>query len=99
MMIRDTSLEAYRTLANLNEKQKAVYNVIKSRQPIPDIQIAEILEWPINRVTPRRNELEKAKLIYSKKKVVTSTGRSAHAWVTTEPETFKVDAVGQFTFL
>ena len=95
--MRDTSLEAYRSLENLNEKQKTVYWTIKNRGPIADIQIAELLQWPINRVTPRRNELEKASLIHSKKKIKTSTGRSAHAWVVTKQG--KVNSMGQYTFL
>jgi predicted ArsR family transcriptional regulator len=79
-MIRDTSREAYNSLDRLNEKQKAVLQIIRKHQPCTDQQIAAILQWPINRVTPRRGELEKKGVIVDAGKTKTSSGRQAHVW-------------------
>ena len=79
-MIRDTSLEAYESLDKLNHKQKMVFDIIKNKQPCTDQQIAAYLGWPINRVTPRRGELEKGGVIVDAGKVMTASGRRAHCW-------------------
>jgi predicted ArsR family transcriptional regulator len=78
--MRDTSLEAYEKLTQVNQKQKLVLDAIKFLTPCTDQEIAQRLGWPINRVTPRRGELEKMKLIESHGKTKTSSGRSAHTW-------------------
>lgn len=80
MSYRDTSLEAYKELTRLNYKQKRVFEIIQKRQPCTDQQISEALGWPINRVTPRRGELERKGIVVSAGKVKTSSGRRAHAW-------------------
>ena len=43
--------------------RQQVLIAVKKLQPCNDRQIAEYLKWPINRVTPRRGELEKANLV------------------------------------
>lgn len=78
--MRDTSLEAYQQLTKVNEKQKLVLETIKKIYPCTDQDIATHLGWPINRVTPRRGELEKLNLIESDGKKKTPSGRSAHTW-------------------
>lgn len=78
--MRDTSIEAYYSLVKVNQKQKMVLDTIKQIYPCTDQDIATKLDWPINRVTPRRGELEKLSLIESKGKQLTSSGRRAHAW-------------------
>ena len=86
MSYRDTSREAYEGLTRLNYKQKRVFETIQQRQPCTDQQIAEALGWPINRVTPRRGELEKGGVIVSAGKVRTSSGRNAHSWRLTKQQ-------------
>jgi len=55
--MRSTSLEAYRSLENISNKQQIVLRAIKRLGTCCDRQIAEYLHWPINRVTPRRGEI------------------------------------------
>jgi len=53
-----TSLEAHRSiLKTIGKKQIEVLNAIKKLQPCSDQMIAEYLQYTINRVTGRRNEL------------------------------------------
>lgn len=53
-----TSLPAYQeAIENIGAKQKAVLQAIEKLGVCCDHQIAEYLDWPINRVTPRRGEL------------------------------------------
>jgi len=89
MNIRDTSLEAYESIKpELTKKQKVVLNAIKILQPCTDLEISNHLGWAINRVTPRRGELEKAGLIRSYERVKQVTGRSAWAWKIVPPGGF-----------
>lgn len=54
-----TSLDAflYLTPTHLCNAQKAVFEAISRVGEASDKEVAEILGWPINRVTPRRGEL------------------------------------------
>lgn len=53
-----TSLPAYQEAKKkLGDKQLAVYKIINASTRCNDRMIAEALNWPINTVTPRRNEL------------------------------------------
>ena len=78
--MRDTSLEAFKSLENLNDKQRKVFDVIAEFQPCTDYEIAERLKQPINRITPRRGELITAGLIVEDKKVKGPTGRPSWTW-------------------
>jgi DNA-binding MarR family transcriptional regulator len=77
--MRDTSLTAYNQLKHLNDKQQSVLIFIHGHPDCTDKEIATGLAWTINRVTPRRGELET-------KGYITSTGvklqdnRKAHTW-------------------
>jgi DNA-binding MarR family transcriptional regulator len=58
MAYRQTSLFAYEQAKdNLGEKQRQVLSAIRQIGKCTDKHIAAFLGWPINRVTPRRNEL------------------------------------------
>ena len=84
MSVAQTSLWAYQDLTKsetLSAKRQAVYNVILNNGPICNQEIAELLDWPINRVTPRVHELRDlmrvqlyAKQIYKK------TGKTVMFW-------------------
>ena len=78
-MIRDTSLEAYQTV-EVSDKQRIVLHYICSHYPCTDVQIAHGLGWTINRVTPRRGELETLGLIIDAGYTVQQSGRRAHIW-------------------
>ncbi len=55
--MQDTSLEAYKNLERLGDKQRKVYEVIRFFDYATNSMIAEHLNWSINRVTPRCKEL------------------------------------------
>ncbi|GAG71734.1 unnamed protein product [marine sediment metagenome] len=64
-MIQQTSLIAFNDiLPDLGKKQQQIYDLFEKKGELYDQKIAKILNLPINCITPRRNELEKAKLIY-----------------------------------
>lgn len=70
MTINQSSLEAFELVrSELGKNQAKVLwaiNILnKHNIPASDRQIASLLKWSINRVVPRRNELEKANRIYS----------------------------------
>lgn len=56
-MLQQTSLLAFRSLERVNMKQKACYDVINREGSLCNQEIAELLDWSINRVTPRVLEL------------------------------------------
>ena len=57
--VQATSLEAYFSMTNetMGEHQRLVFSAIERLEPISDKQIAMVLGWPINTITPRRGEL------------------------------------------
>ena len=64
-----TSLMAYsEILENLGEKQKKVYSVIRKYKSINNKMIARVLNWKINSVTGRVNELRKQHIVLMDKK-------------------------------
>lgn len=85
MTVASTSLFAYRTIANLGEKQSKVLEKIEELQPCSNKQIARALGWEINRVTGRVNELAKIGLIKTEKIAKGETGRPEKLWQIKEP--------------
>jgi DNA-binding MarR family transcriptional regulator len=77
--MRDTSKQAYLQLQDLSDKQQTVLVYIHGHPDCTDKEIAEGLGWAINRVTPRRGELEKLTAIKSTGYKM-QQGRSAHTW-------------------
>ena len=82
MPLQQTSLEAYRKIyGELGEKQARVLNVFQGSQALTNMEIADILGWSINRVTPRVFELrERQMLKEAMKRHCAVTGRMAIAW-------------------
>ena len=62
-MIQQTSLDCYLQVQEdktaLAQSQQTVYDLIKRYDNLTDSEISIMLQWRINRVTPRRNELVK----------------------------------------
>jgi transcription initiation factor IIE alpha subunit len=87
-----TSYPAYQEAQkNLGEKQLAVYKTILSQRVCNDRQIAEELRWPINRVTPRRNELvEAGYVIPAGLQLDRETGRKVNYWKIKQAQTSQV---------
>ena len=82
--VAETSLEAYHKIElNLGKTRATVYRVFTSNPDMSytDRNLAYILNWTINRVTPRRGELAKLNLIV-KAGVVTDpeTGMRGNRW-------------------
>ena len=82
-MIQDTSLEAYKSILNkLGEKQKEVLEIIKAYPSLTNTELAQKLNWSINRVTPRVFELRQLKLVIEcMKRNCSITNRKAITWV------------------
>ena len=80
--MRQTSLEAYfeAVQPDLNEKQKVVFEAIVFLGKASDQDIADYLQWTINRVTGRRNELFKKNSIYHVDTVKNQFNRNVCRW-------------------
>lgn len=84
-MTRDTSLKAYlnEISPTLGSRQILVMEVFE-REPERDFtngELCQLLEWDINRITPRVFELREMKLLVeSVKRKCGRTGREVQAW-------------------
>lgn len=79
--MQGTSLEAYHTLNNVGQKQAMVFDAIKTLGKASDLDIANFLDMPINRITPRRNELVEMNLIKEAKRDIHAfTGKRVIFW-------------------
>lgn len=81
-MVRDTSLMAWMDLQPvLGEKQMCVYGMLKSLGSATNMEVAYLLGWSINRVTPRVLELRVEGLVVAcGVRECKVTGRMAHVW-------------------
>ncbi len=80
MTLSQTSIFAYESIQGLGNKQMEVFYKIKELQPCSNKTIAESLNWEINRVTGRVNELAKKGFIKSEKTAKNSIGRLEKLW-------------------
>lgn len=82
--MQTTSLLAYQELQDggtLGQKQTMVYNAIKELGQASNLDIAYYLQLPINRITPRTNELvKKDKVEIAKKDLDKHTGKKVIYW-------------------
>ena len=68
-------------LDTLSESQADVYNFLLKHGPASNYTIAKALEKPINRVTPRTNELVKERLVVAVTKAIQpETNRKVILW-------------------
>jgi hypothetical protein len=81
-MIQQTSVLAYETAKErLGEKQQIVYKAIKANPDISNGELAHVLGWPINSVTPRVFELTDMMLVTEAcRRKDKHTGRTVIAW-------------------
>jgi hypothetical protein len=91
-MIQNTSIKAYENeiAPNLGRKQAAIRRLLLVNPAgMTNAEIARALEWTINRVTPRVNELVHFKdangkpnpvLVDAGTRTCRVTGRTAHVW-------------------
>jgi len=82
MTMQQTSLLAYEEASTrIGKHQQEVLAVIRDYQPVCNQQIAEVLDWPINTVTPRVKELrEMHKVVEAKKDLYRPTNRTVIYW-------------------
>jgi hypothetical protein len=78
---RDESFQQLLNEGEIGEKQTAVWRTLQKHGPLTDQLISEILRWPINCVTPRRNELMQLGFITKRDTVLdVTTNRSRARW-------------------
>ena len=82
-MIQETSLIAYEKVCeNLTRRQMEVYNIFKRlRFPVTNAELAKVMGWQINTITPRVLELRKKNMIvFHKKRRCHATHQIAMTW-------------------
>jgi len=79
--VQQTSIEAYDCIYDdLGKKQKEVYDVIEQYVGVCNQDIAEILGWGINCVTPRVKELRDFGLVRQGGYKLNSNGYRVMTW-------------------
>lgn len=81
--VQKTSIDAYFTLTDkqIGDRQRLVLKAITDLGPVSDKQIATVLGWPINTVTPRRGELvEMGRVRYDSEETDKDTNRRVMLW-------------------
>ncbi len=84
MPVRDTSIEAYTSLLyrhELGARQRQVYEILKRKPCLNNLEISMIARLPINQITPRVKELrERGLVIDAGFKIDELTQRLTHVW-------------------
>lgn len=81
--MQQTSLFSYKNeiLPILGERQKVIYEALQTRKNFTNTELAHQLNFPINTVTPRVNELRKMSLVrLAETRKCEITGRMCCAW-------------------
>lgn len=78
----DTSREAYQSIQpKLNKLQRQVYDALQLKAQATNAELAEHLDWSINRITPRMFELRTLGLVVPViKRKCFITGNNAYVW-------------------
>jgi len=86
MTVQPTSLEAYTDLLyELGDKQQTILNIIQKHPNVSNHDIARILHWEINTVTPRVYELRNMNLVLDNgEKTDRLTNRRVMKWIIIE---------------
>ncbi len=79
MPVQPTSRWAYEEV-DLNARQAEVMGALKELGEASDQEIAERLGWTINRVTPRRGELEEMHLVVRARLKIGPFGHKVSVW-------------------
>jgi len=81
--VRDTSIDTYVDIQKvLPKKEQAVINAMRRiNRPVCNAELAVILDWPINCVTPRVKSLrDKHRIVDAGKRPGPPAGRIVHYW-------------------
>lgn len=81
MAVTETSREAFKSLKDLGDKQRVVYEAIKMLGRATDLELSEHLGIPINRITNRRGELVGYGMVAQEGYKKNPSGNNAMAWV------------------
>lgn len=86
MPATDTSKESYHAITDLGDKQREVYDALKTLGYATDRELTDHLDWPINQLLPRRGELVQYGFIKKHgEKWNPLTKRNVTLWVTSDP--------------
>lgn len=86
MAIQQTSIEAYQSIQpTLNQRQKQIYQIIKTHPGISNNEIKRITKLGINQITPRVYELRQKGLVRCRGiKIDRITKRAVMCWEATQ---------------
>ena len=78
--VQTTSIQAYRSLRDLNERQRQVLGMLKIRE-MTNMELSKALGLPVNSITGRTNELVGLGFVEAKRrKICPYTGRPVTVW-------------------
>lgn len=84
-LVQQTQLESYHGLRDVGAKQEIVYRAISTLGRASDYDVANYLNLPINRITPRRNELFRMGLVKEATRDISPhTGKRVIFWTIAE---------------
>lgn len=87
--VADTSLAAYNSMTDqeLSPKRRRIYDALRALGPMTNRQLSKVLNWEINRVTGRVNELVNDFALVAKCAVVDDpeTGHPNTVWMAVSP--------------
>ena len=79
--MQQTSLLALEGLKDIGKKQRACLDLLRAHRALCNQEIAKLLNWEINRVTPRIKELRsRGKVEEAYRDVYTPTNRMVIYW-------------------
>lgn len=89
-MVAQTSIEAYRSLKGLGEKQRIVHEALGELGVASNQDVADALGWPINRVTGRMKELRDYGFVAVHGLKTNQYGNSVKTWCVVDPNDKKL---------
>ncbi len=91
MAIAETSRVAYEGIKKkLGPKQQKVYDALYILGEATNERLSDVLDWPINEITPRINELVKYGRVVNTRLGNNRSGRKAKLWAITDPNDLKL---------
>lgn len=95
MTVANTSREAYQSIKKkLGRNQSIVYRTLKAKSRASREQLADMLGWPINEVTPRVRELIDYGMVSTDGRMVAKSGKSVEALVIRDLNDKNLEKIG-----
>lgn len=81
-MIPETQLDAYRTIKKKDQKQNIVFRAIHDYGGLTFFELVKILDWQVNKITGRVNELVSKGLVQDsgKRRINPDSNKSGIIW-------------------